>query len=403
MRLSDYVEFNPRVTIERGKPVPFVPMEAVRPGVRWVRPTATRMASGSGSRFASGDTLFARITPCLENGKIAQFVGAQSSMGSTEFFVIRAREGIADPAFVYYFSKGEELRAVAQKSMTGATGRQRANLSALEDFDCRFPPIHRQREIAALLTRYDELIENSERRIHLLEQMARVLYQEWFVDFRFPGHEKVNCIDSALGRIPEGWEVKAVPECIDINPKVRVPRVGEKPFVPMGCLSADSMLITDVEVREGNSGSKFQNGDTLFARITPCLENGKTGFVQFLPSADDVAFGSTEFIVLRSKSLTPEFVYCLARSESFRGVAIKSMSGATGRQRVQEQCFGQFEIAQPTASALSRFSEIVGPSFRLIYQLHLEIQNLRRTRDLLLPRLLSGRAEIASAESTVGA
>jgi type I restriction enzyme S subunit len=162
----------------------------------------------------------------------------------------------------------------------------------------------------------------------------------------------------------------------------------------MGCLSNDSMLISDIESREGNSGAKFQNGDTLFARITPCLENGKTGFVQFLPDAQAVGFGSTEFIVLRSRTLTPEFAYLLARSDEFRGVAIKSMSGATGRQRVQEQCFDDFRIAQPPRALLDRFSAIVAPSFRLIYKLHQQIENLRRTRDLLLPRLLSGQVNL---------
>jgi type I restriction enzyme S subunit len=154
------------------------------------------------------------------------------------------------------------------------------------------------------------------------------------------------------------------------------------------------MLITDIESRTGNSGSKFQNSDTLFARITPCLENGKTGFVQFLPNANAVAFGSTEFIVLRSHSLTPEYVYCLARSDEFRDVAIKSMSGASGRQRVQEQCFADLFLALPPREMLDQFSAVISQSFRLIYRLHLQIQNLRRTRDLLLPRLLSGQINV---------
>ncbi|MFT7632344.1 MAG: type I restriction enzyme S subunit, partial [Mariniblastus sp.] len=215
------------------------------------------------------------------------------------------------------------------------------------------------------------------------------------VHFRFPGHEKIKLVPSALGDIPKDWEVERVPECVCIKPRVVIPRDGEKPFVPMGCLSIDSMLITDIESREGNSGAKFQNGDTLFARITPCLENGKTGFVQFLPDREAVAFGSTEFIVLRSRTLTPEFVYCLARSDEFRGVAIKSMSGATGRQRVREQCFDDFLIAQPTRVLLDQFSAIVAPSFRLVDKLNLQIQNLRQARDLLLPRLLSGQVNLA--------
>ncbi|MCA3039173.1 MAG: restriction endonuclease subunit S, partial [Rhodocyclaceae bacterium] len=256
------------------------------------------------------------------------------------------------------------------------------------------PSLLVQRRIASILSAYDDLIENSQRRIKILESMARALYREWFVHFRFPGHENHPRVASPLGEIPEGWEVRSTPECVDINPRVTVPREGEKPFVPMGCLSNDSMLITDIESRAGNSGSKFQNGDTLFARITPCLENGKTGYVQFLPSATSVAFGSTEFIVLRSRTLTPEFVYLLARSDEFRGLAIKSMSGATGRQRVQEQCFNDFQIVQPTRDVLEAFSSTVAPSFQLIFRLHSQIENLRRTRDLLVPRLLSGQVNL---------
>jgi len=247
-----------------------------------------------------------------------------------------------------------------------------------------------QRRIAGILSAYDELIDNSQRRIRILEKMARSLYREWFVQFRFPGHEKVKM----EGGIPTGWGKIALPDCVQLNPRVVVTRDGEKPFVPMGCLSNDSMLISDVESRSGNSGAKFQNGDTLFARITPCLENGKTGFVQFLSGASAVAFGSTEFIVMRSRTLTPEFVYCLARSDEFRGTAIKSMSGASGRQRVQEHCFDEFIIAHPPRALLDRFSAIVSPSFRMIQKLHLQIQNLRQTRDLLLPRLLSGQVNL---------
>jgi type I restriction enzyme S subunit len=260
------------------------------------------------------------------------------------------------------------------------------------------PPLPIQQRIAGILSAYDELMENSQRRIRILETMARALYREWFVHFRYPGHEAVPRVASPLGPIPQGWEVKKLPECIYINPRVTVPREGEKPFLPMGCLSTDSMLISDIESRSGNSGSKFQNGDTLFARITPCLENGKTGFVQFLPDAHAVGFGSTEFIVLRSRTLTPELVYVLARSDEFRGNAIKSMSGASGRQRVQEACFDDYTIAHPPRALLDQFSAIVAPSFQMIHRLHLQIQNLRQTRDLLLPRLLSGQIALNSKE-----
>jgi type I restriction enzyme S subunit len=163
------------------------------------------------------------------------------------------------------------------------------------------------------------------------------------------------------------------------------------------------MLISDIEEREGNSGSKFKNGDTLFARITPCLENGKTGFVQFLPTNDDVAFGSTEFIVMRSRSLYPEYVYLMARSDEFRDIAIKSMSGATGRQRVQQGCFDRFLVAQPPARLLGIFKDTVAPIFRFLHTLSVKNENLRETRDLLLPKLVSGEIEIPQAEQALEA
>jgi len=308
--------------------------------------------------------------------------------------IVRVRPDVADARFVLYCINSLHFKSRLLALAQGGATREALTKTTIEDFEVCQPPLPVQRRIAGILSAYDELMENSQRRIRLLEAMARALYREWFVHFRFPGHEMHPRVASPLGDIPQGWEVKRVPECVDISPRVAVPREGEKPFVPMGCLSNDSMLISDIEARAGNSGAKFQNGDTLFARITPCLENGKTGFVQFLPDAQAVGFGSTEFIVLRSRALTPEFVYLLARSDEFRGVAIKSMSGATGRQRVQEQCFDDFQIVQPPPALLDRFSAIVAPSFRLIYKLHLQIQNLRRTRDLLLSRLLSGQVQI---------
>lgn len=342
-----------------------------------------------------GDLLFARQSLVAAGAGKCALIKSVAETTTFESHLIRVRldRKQAEPDFFFYYFLSPQGKAnvqslVMQVAAAGIRGSELAKLLVPA------PPLPVQRRIAGILSAYDELIENSQRRIRILESMARALYREWFVNFRYPGHEKAAFVASPLGKVPKGWEVKPASDCININPRVTVPRDGEKPFVPMGCLSNDSMLISDIESRAGNSGAKFQNGDTLFARITPCLENGKTGFVQFLPDSDAVACGSTEFIVLRSRTLTPEFVYCLARSDEFRGVAIKSMSGATGRQRVQERCFNDYQIAAPPRAFLNKFSVIVTSSFRLIYQLHLQIQNLRRTRDLLLPRLLAGQVNL---------
>ena len=280
--------------------------------------------------------------------------------------------------------------------MVGASGRQRADIDAIRSLRVPAPSLNDQRLVASILSAYDDLIENNTRRIAILEEMARRIYEEWFVRFRFPGHEDVRMVESELGLVPEGWSVMSASEAMHINPTTKVPRDGVKPFLAMNCLSDGSMLIENAGEREGNSGSKFRNGDTLFARITPCLENGKTGFVQFLPNDDAVAFGSTEFIVLRSKALTPEFVYLLARSDSFRDNAIKSMSGASGRQRVREACFDTYMIANPDPELLATFEALVRPMFQLVQKLALKNQNLRTTRDLLLPKLISGEIDVSA-------
>ncbi len=297
------------------------------------------------------------------------------------------------PKFTYYFLSTLNLAHFDVGASNPTLNRNHVHLLSVY-----WPPLRTQREIAAILSAYDNLIENNTRRIAILEEMAQSLYREWFVHFRFPGHEKKRLVESTLGLIPEGWEVVKVSSAVEIDPPTKVPKDGEKPFVSMASLSNNSMLIDDIELRTGHSGSKFKNRDTLFARITPCLENGKTGYVQFLPSADSVAFGSTEFIVLRSRTLCPEYVYLMARSNEFRDNAIKSMTGATGRQRVQVACFDKFLLTQPDNKTLAAFRNMVTPLFHNIYILAQKNANLRRTRDLLLPRLISGEVDVEGLE-----
>lgn len=298
------------------------------------------------------------------------------------------------PRYVYYFLKTLDLRQF--NSGAGVPTLNRNHLDTLEII------VHdslTQQRVVSILSAYDDLIENNTRQIKILEDMSKLIYREWFVEFNAPGvklrkataeEKKVTGKD----QFPEGWELKKYPEIISVNPKVKIPKEGVKPFVPMGALPTDSFLITEYEMRSGNSGSKFQNNDTLFARITPCLENGKTAFVQFLDTNESTAFGSTEFIVMRSQQLFPELVYLIARDNSFRENAIKSMSGATGRQRVQEECFNKFFFPLPDKATLGQCQSILAPMFTESFTLAKINQNLRHTRDLLLPKLVIGEIDV---------
>lgn len=289
-----------------------------------------------------------------------------------------------DPQFSAYLLKNALRDYQSDKAAVPGVDR-----NVLHEIEVLAPDHATQCRIRGVLSGYDDLIENNRRRMALLEESARLLYREWFVHLRFPGHEHTRITDG----VPEGWERIPTPEAIEINPKTKLSDDEEHWYVEMADLPTDSMVINGAVMRDGRSGSKFQNGDTLLARITPCLENGKTGFVNFM-APGETGRGSTEFIVLRSKRVTPEFVYCLARTYDFREHAIKSMVGSSGRQRVQESCFDKFMVLLPSADLLQRFSESSTPIFEQIKNLHAQNQKLRAARDLLLPRLMSGELAV---------
>lgn len=251
--------------------------------------------------------------------------------------------------------------------------------------------IGEQASIASILSAYDDLIENNRRRIQLLEQAARLLYKEWFVHLRFPGHEHTPIIDG----VPEGWEDTFLPDVIDVNPKTPVEKGKEILYVPMSALSEAGMTANtaDFERRTTHTAVKFNKNDVLLARITPCLENGKTGYAYFLGD-DEVACGSTEFIVLRGKLVNPSFVYCLARSYPFRGNAIKSMIGSSGRQRVQVSCFDEYKVPLPPKHLLEMFDDIASTAFDQIRVLVAQNDKLTKARELLLPKLMNGEVAV---------
>jgi type I restriction enzyme S subunit len=294
----------------------------------------------------------------------------------------------ADPNFIGRLVESSIYKAFV-KSRLGGAAQPNASAPVLGSFEFTLPSDTSQPLIASILSAYDEAIENNRGRMVLLEKAARLLYEEWFVRLRFPGHEHTPVKDG----VPQEWECMPLQDAVEINPKTKLSDEEEHWYVEMADLRTDSMVIQNAVKRSGRSGSKFQNGDTLLARITPCLENGKTGFVNFMADGE-TGYGSTEFIVLRAKRMTPEFVYCLARTYQFRENAIKSMVGSSGRQRVQASCFEKFQVLVPPPMLLNFFSETAQPIFGQINHLHRQNQKLRAARDLLLPRLMSGEIEV---------
>lgn len=281
-----------------------------------------------------------------------------------------------------------------------------------------FPPIEDQREIVRILSMLDDKIELNRQINATLEGMAQALFKSWFVDFdpvtaKVAGRQPFGMSsdiaelfpdsfdDSPIGPIPTGWSSKTVPEVFDVNPKRRIEGKEPAPYLDMQRMPTDAAVPDCWITREPGSGLRFQNGDTLLARITPCLENGKTAFVNFLEEGQ-VGWGSTEYIVLRSRSPLPvEFSYLLARDEDFRSFAIARMTGSSGRQRVPVSVLEHYAIAIPREEIAKAFGRIVHPMFVRMLEGVNENSRLADVRDAVLPLLLSGEIRLRDAEKLV--
>ena len=195
--------------------------------------------------------------------------------------------------------------------------------------------------------------------------------------------------------MPEGWGVKRLGEVVELNPAEPMKRGTLAPYFDMAALPTSGPSPNDAVLREFKSGTRFHNRDTLFARITPCLENGKTAFIQSLQDGE-VGWGSTEFIVIRAKPpVSPEYTYLLARDPAFREHAIQSMTGTSGRQRVQIDALVPYLLPSPSTDVWAEFSLLVSPMFTEIEITRKESYSLVVQREALLPKLVSGDVRVA--------
>lgn len=337
-------------------------------------------------------------------------------------FYLRCDLSKAAPAFISYFfhSKEGQHKLLANASQTGVPSIARPS-SYLKTIELSLPPLTEQRAIAHILGTLDDKIELNRKQNETLEAMARALFKAWLVDFEpvrakmegrwqrgqslpgLPAHLydffPDRLVDSELGEIPEGWEIVLASQLIEFNPSESLRKGAEAPYLEMAALPTSGCWPEPPVARPFGSGMRFRNGDTLLARITPCLENGKTAFVQCLPN-NSVGWGSTEYIVMRPKAPVPaEFGYLLARDAAFREQAIRSMTGTSGRQRVQADSVAAFKVAAPSNDGVwDAFSRVVSPPFRSIKTNADSIETLSYIRDTLLPKLISGEMRVPDAE-----
>lgn len=391
VRIGDCIDCNPTVKLTKGNEYPLIDIDKIIVGKKLVTNKETIIyGKQSGCKFQNGDTLMARITPCLENGKMAMASIPDKGIGSTEFFVFRGKKDITDNEYVYYFLKQQYIRNLAANSMSGASGRQRADLKFIKKIKFDLPSLPTQQKIASILSTYDSLIENNTKRIRLLEQMAENLYKEWFVRFRFPGHENVK-VENGL---PKGWKKGNVAEYAEIM-SGGTPKTDNESYYGGGipfftpkdardCIFSHSTLtnITEDGLNHCNSKLYPKGTVTITAR-------GTVGRVNMMGCP--MAMNQSCFALKSKNHKNNIFLFFALRDAS---ALMKKMASGGVFDTIILKTFEHIPMCIPMQDTINAFDAIIKPTLGSIYSLEKQVELLTRQRDLLLPRLMSGKLEV---------
>jgi type I restriction enzyme S subunit len=300
------------------------------------------------------------------------------------------------PEFLYYTVRSDDFLSHSLGRVV-QTAQANVSLGVLSAAPIYLPSLFIQRRIAGILSAYDDLIENSQRRINILEEMARRLYREWFVHFRFPGHEGCKFVNSPLGEIPEGWEVKKLANVAEVNRAHINARTApeELHYIDISSVSPgriDSMTTYAFADAPGRARRIVQHGDVLWS----CVRPNRRSYAQMMyPEANTIA--STGFAVLTAKKVPFTFLYFATTTDDFVAFLTNNATGAA-YPAVSAATFEKAELLIPSALLLDKFGDETSPITEQIHTLQRQIQNLRRTRDLLLPRLLSGQIDVEALQ-----
>ena len=420
LTFSGAVQVNPSVGLKRGEVYPFVGMASVDGGQRAVSGVEDRVFKGSGSKFQNGDTLMARITPCLENGKIARYQplgDQQQAHGSTEFIVLRGRTGTTTDDFAYYLTRWEEVHQYAIGQMTGTSGRQRVPVDSLDHLTVPIPPLHEQRTIAHILGTLDDKIELNRSMNETLEEMARALFKSWFVDFE-PVRAKLEgrwrcgeslpglpadiynlfpdrLVPSEMGKIPEGWEVRPLGEVVEQLRDNENPQAS--PDMAFSHFSIPAFDRDKTPVREWGSDimsakTRIQSGVVLMSKLNPEIE--RVWLVDVEPNQRAVC--STEFLVLRAlPPLERGYIYCLVRSPQFREQVESLVTGTSkSHQRSQAGAVLSLQVVIPPELVSHEFDKQASAFLVASLSHRREVSTLATQRDVLLPKLVSGEVRV---------
>ena len=303
-----------------------------------------------------------------------------------------------DPFYLYCCINSPLLRGQID-SFVGGASQPTISLKSIAALQVPLPPIAIQQRISDILFCYDRLIENNMRRIKILEQIAQMLYREWFVNFRFPGHEKVRMVDSELGEIPGGWTASTLSEVVGVNDlSIKDDSPEEISYIDIASVSTgsvDSVARLPFSMAPGRARRIVREGDTIWSTVRP---NRKSFALILRPEVNLVV--STGFAVLSPRTIPYSYLYCATTTDEFANYLTNHTTGSA-YPAVNPKDFEAAKILIPPKVLLDKFHNTVAPMLQLRHVLRMRNACLRTTRDFLLPKLVSGEVSVEQIEAAV--
>lgn len=374
-RLGDIVKINPTESLKKGTVAKTIGMDALQPYCRAIPSFSFEPYTG-GTKFKNGDTIMARITPCLENGKTAMINildDNEIGFGSTEYIVFRAKNNITDPYFIYYLVTSDCIRNPAIKSMVGSSGRQRVQTNVVANLSINLPPLPTQQKIAAILSSLDDKIELNNKINTNLEQQAGALFKNWFVDCMNSTTKMSDIID-----VRDGTHDSPKPQ------ESGYLLVTSKHLEAYSINPTDANFITKEDYDKINERSKVDNGDILLSMI------GTVGIVSLV--IDNPVTWAIKNMGLFKTSKVEDLKYYLLnylKSDDVRNYIEQHLADST-QKYISLSELRNLPINIPEKNIREKFNNIVTPIYEQIVNNTNEIKNLKELRDTLLPKLMNG-------------
>ena len=363
--LKDFLEFNPKESIKKGSPAKKIAMEQLNPFCRDIYNYEITPYTG-GCKFRNNDTIMARITPCLENGKRAKINILslnEVGFGSTEYIVFRAKQNISDPDFIYYLVCSDLIREPAIKSMVGSSGRQRVQTNVLENLELDLPNIETQQKIGSLLRSFDDKIELNQQQNNNLEQQAQALFKSWFIDFEPFG-----------GVMPEDWKVGKLGDIAEITS-------GKRPLAKQNNIN-DEFCIPLI----GASCVMGYTNSLLYSNRI--LITGRVGTHGVIQRFNEPCWPSDNTLVILSKY----YEYCY---QILKTINYTAMNRGSTQPLITQTDLKNTEIVVPTNKILIDYEKDIGALMNLYESNQQENTRLAQLRDTLLPKLMSGEIDVS--------